>query len=52
MDFRNFTLDMRQVGRGTFTVVSERVDEAMERKGQDLVISGSKDQGGTAGFES
>lgn len=52
MDYRNFTLDMRQVGRGTFTVVGERVDEAMERKGQDLVISGSKDQGGTAGFES
>lgn len=38
---------MWQVGRGTFTLV----DEAMARKGKDLMISSSKDQGGTASFK-
>lgn len=50
MDFRNFILEMRQVGGGTFTVVGEGVDEAMERKGKDLLINSSKDQGDPAGF--
>jgi hypothetical protein len=50
VDFRKFVLEMRQVGGGTFTVVGEGVDEAMERNGKDLVINSSKNQGDTAGF--
>lgn len=50
MDLGNFILEVLQVGSRTFTVADRRVDEAMERKGKDLVISGTEDQKGSAGF--